>query len=266
MSAPNGARRGKDDHPALPITPAELADCAAAIADAGAAMMHLHVRDTNGGHSIAPDRYRPAVAAVRQAVGDRLVLQLTTEACGIYRPDEQMAMVRDLRPESVSLALRELCPDDAHEPAAATFFAELPGFGTRPQYILYSRDDVVRFQSLRARGIVPDEQPFVLLVLGRYSDSLTGDTAELDAMLDVLDPATEWMVCCFGRTEQSAVEIAAARGGHARVGFENNLELPDGREAPDNAALVQLAVAEAASAGRPLATAADVRAGTGSVA
>ena len=119
--APNGARKTRQDHPALPITPQELAHCAAACRDAGASMLHLHVRNAEGGHSLAPMDYRPAVDAVRRAVGLSLVLQLTSEAVGIYAPAEQQAMVRELRPEAVSLALREILPDVASEPAGAGF-------------------------------------------------------------------------------------------------------------------------------------------------
>ena len=61
MCAPNGARRTKDDHPALPLTPAEIAAEAERCADAGAALLHLHVRDTAGRHSLSPELYREAI-------------------------------------------------------------------------------------------------------------------------------------------------------------------------------------------------------------
>ena len=80
MSAPNGARRGKDDHQSLPITPDEIAACAEDVADAGASIIHLHVRDEHGAHSLESDRYRAAIAAVRERVGDGMVVQITTEA------------------------------------------------------------------------------------------------------------------------------------------------------------------------------------------
>jgi uncharacterized protein (DUF849 family) len=259
MSAPNGARRGKADHAELPLTPAEIADCAGLVADAGASLLHLHVRDADGRHSLDADLYRAALAAIRQRVGKRIVVQVTTEACGIYAPAQQMAVVRELRPEAVSLALQELCPDAGHEAAAAKFFAELRARQTMVQYILYGPEDVLRFESLRQRGIVPDAKPFVLLVLVRYSESLTGDPAALDAWIEKLKPDVTWMVCCFGHTEHQAVAAAAALGGHARVGFENNLVLPDGSLAPDNAALVKLAAICATGVGRRLASADDVR-------
>ena len=65
--APNGARAGRHDHPALPLDPAALAATARACLDAGAAVLHLHVRDANDRHSLDAGRYREALAAVRAA-------------------------------------------------------------------------------------------------------------------------------------------------------------------------------------------------------
>jgi len=259
MCAPNGARKTKSDHPALPITADELADCAESILHAGASVMHVHVRDDSGGHSLDVDRYRQATGAIRGRVGNQLMIQVTTEACGVYVPDQQMAMVRDLRPEAVSLALKELCPDDASEPVATEFFSWLRAEGVMTQYILYSRQEADRFIRLRDKGVIPDDRPFVLFVLGRYSDDLTGDPGELDHFDAITDSEIEWAVCCFGRTEQEAVLLAAARNGHARVGFENNLLLPDGCQAADNAGLVRLAAESGRENSRVLASADDVR-------
>jgi 3-keto-5-aminohexanoate cleavage enzyme len=122
---------------------------------------------------------------------------------------------------------------------------------------LYSPQDVARFASLKRKGVIPDSPAFVLFVLGRYSDDLTGDPEELTQFVEAIQGEAEWAVCCFGRTEVAAVEKAVAMGGHARVGFENNLLLPDGGTAADNAELVRLAADSRGE--RSLATAHDVR-------
>lgn len=259
MSAPNGARRGKEDHAALPLTPDELAACAESVAEAGASIVHLHVRDEQGNHTLYPDRYRAATDAIRSRVGERLIIQVTTESCGMYTAAQQMDVVRELRPEAVSLALKELCPDAAAERDAAEFFAWNDEHDVMPQYILYNEEDVHRFTNLRMRGVIPDAWPFVLLVLGRYSDSMTGNPVLLATWVEGLQPDVTWMACCFGPTESDAVGECARLNGHARVGFENNLALPDGSIAPDNAALVRLAVTTAKDAGRRVADADDVR-------
>jgi uncharacterized protein (DUF849 family) len=260
MCAPNGARRSKPDHPALPVTPGELADCARSILDEGAAIIHLHVRDGDGGHTLDVAAYRDAIAAIRAEVDDGLVIQVTTEACGRYTPRQQMAMVRELRPEAVSVALREICPGEGALGRAAAFYDWMQSQGVMAQHILYSPEEVQRFESLRADGIIPDARPFVLFVLGRYSAGLTGDVSDLDGFVAAAARDTTWAVCCFGTTELAAVTAAAGNGGHARVGFENNLYMPDGSVADDNAALVSLAVEAGRSAGRSPSTAAGVRA------
>lgn len=257
MCAPNGARKQKKDHAALPLSPAELADCAGRIAAAGASIMHLHIRDDAGHHSLDTGRYREAIAAIRERVGDRLVIQVTTEACGIYSAAEQMALVRELRPEAVSVALREIAA--AGESEARDFYAWMHAERVMAQHILYTPDEVRHFESLRTAGVIPGPHPFVLFVLGRYAENLTGDVGELAGYIAAAGAGTAWAVCCFGRTEHDAVMAAAANGGHARVGFENNLWLPNGGVADDNAALVRLAAAAGEAAGRPLASAADVR-------
>ena len=118
-------------------------------------MLHLHVRNAEGGHSLAPSDYRPAIDAVRRAVGRSLVLQLTSEAVGIYAPAEQQAMVRELRPEAVSLALREILPDVASEPESAAFSSGLIAKQIVVQYILYDVDDVERYSELAGAGSFP---------------------------------------------------------------------------------------------------------------
>ncbi len=259
MCAPNGARKNKNDHPALPISDSELADCAESIQREGASIIHLHVRDDDGAHTLDADRYRSATSAIRERVGQQLVIQVTTEACGIFNSQQQMEVIRSLKPEAVSLALRELCADSSSEPAAAEFFAWLNTNNVMSQYILYSADEVVRFEDLRHRGVIRDEVPFVLFVLGRYSEDLVGDVSELRGFADAASPDTVWAVCSFGQTEYAAVAQAAAMGGHARVGFENNLVLPNGEMAADNAALVRLAAESGRGASRLPASADDVR-------
>ncbi len=263
--APNGARKTHVDHPALPITPDELATCARQCVDAGAAMLHLHVRRPDGTHSLEPDDYRPAIAAVQQAVGDALVIQITTEAVGIYTPEQQMASVRALQPEAISAALRELVPDAAHEAEAARFFGELAGACTAIQYILYSADDVVRYRDLRTRGVLPDTPHWVLFVLGRYSAGQRSNPTDLLPFLQAwadggsITANVPWAMCAFGPHEAERALAAALLGGHARIGFENNMALPDGSTAPNNAALVTNLRRHLDALHRPLASAADLR-------
>ena len=258
--APNGARRTKLDHPALPLSPAQIAEAAASAADAGAAMVHLHVRDKSGAHVLDAGLYRDAIRAVRSAVGERMIIQVTTEAVGRYRPPEQMAVVRDVRPEAVSLALRELCPDAAHEPGFAGFLSWLNQENVMAQTIFYEAADVTRFADMVARGLVPNDAPAVIYVLGQYGGAEARGPADLIPFLAAAgDRLENFMVCAFGAREAACVVAGALLGGDARVGFENNLFLPDGRLAPDNAALVAAVAEPLTRLGCLPATADDVR-------
>jgi len=262
--APNGARKTQADHPAVPISPAELAATAAAAQAAGASMIHLHVRDGAQKHSLDVGAYREATAAVREAVGERMVIQVTSEAVGIYNANQQRAMVRALEPEAVSLAIRELVPDESEEDASREFLAWLTGAGILPQYILYAPEDVARFGRLQAEGVIPPGPAFLLFVLGRYTPGQRSVPNDLLPYLTEIAAWPEaaklpWAICAFGPKETACVTAAATLGGHARVGFENNLYLPSGMLARDNAELVAAGASAAAAIGRPLADAATAR-------
>lgn len=267
MVAPNGARRTLADHPALPMTPDALAREAEAALRAGAAAIHLHVRDDDGRHVLCARRYLAAMRAVRNAVGDAMMIQITTEAVGRYAPAEQMRVVRDCAPEAVSIALAEILPTGASPDLRAqvrAFLAEQRARDTRVQFILYSPADATRLAALIADGTVPwglGQVP-VLYVLGRYAAGQTSAPADLLPFLAPVQPVFDrWTVCAFGPREAACTGAAILLGGHARVGFENNLHRPDGTLAAGNADLVAAVASLARAAGVTLGTAADLRAG-----
>ena len=251
--APNGARRSKADHPHLPMTPDELAAEAERCSAASATVIHLHVRTADGRHSLDPELYRSAMHAVRMAVGERMAIQLTTESVGLYTPEAQIGVVRELRPEAVSLALRELIPDEAHIHQAADFLHWLRDERIAPQYILYTPDDVIRFHELRRRGVIPQLHPWVLFVLGRYAEAEESRASDLLCYLRHHEDGSPWSACAFGQTEAATVLTAAGLGGHVRVGFENNLWLRTGSLAQSNADLVVQIRQEAALVDRTIA-------------
>ena len=257
--APNGAYKTAADHQAVPTTAAALAAEARACLEAGAAMMHMHVRQPDGRHSLDAQIYREALAAVKREVGDQLLVQVTSEAAGIYRAAEQIAMVRELRPEAVSIGLREIAVPDIPEAELGDFLGWLARERVMAQMILYDAADVARWQALRARGLVPPGAWSVLFVLGRYSAGQVSSPRDLLPFLQAFDGTLPWAICAFGREENACVTTAAAFGGHVRVGFENNLKLRDGSTAPGNAALVGQAAEGARTLGRPLATAEQAR-------
>lgn len=259
--APNGARLTKADHPALPVTASEIARAAAECAEAGASILHLHIRDKQGRHLLDADAYRETIAAIRREAGAELVIQITTEAVGKYRKEEQMAVVRELRPPAVSVAINEFCPSAEDEPDMERFCKWMRENTVAAQYILYSEAEVFRFNSLRKHGRIPDDAPRVLYVLGRYAT--TGQSAPSDLLPFLQAAANEnhvWWVCAFGRREAACALAATALDGHVRVGFENNTHAIDGSIASSNAVLVEQVVQGIAMTGRSVATPDEARA------
>lgn len=260
--APNGGRRTKADHPAIPLTPGELARTAAECLDAGAAMIHVHVRRPDGRHLLDADAYGAPIAAIRAAVGDRLVIQITTEALGLYAPAEQVAVLKAVKPEAASLALREFAPDAAAEPAFAEALLWMKRENVLPQIILYEPAEAVRLEGMIRRGLVPWPDIPVLYVLGRYTLSQTSQPADLMPFLAPEAPRfSNWSVCAFGRHEAVCVTAGALLGGHVRVGFENNLHRPDGSLAASNADLVETVATALDRLGCASCSAADLRNG-----
>jgi uncharacterized protein (DUF849 family) len=158
------------------------------------------------------------------------------------------------------MGLGELIADDAATDEAAEFLAWLRSERIAPQFILYTPAEVIRFHELRRRGVIPQARPFVLFVLGRYIEPAEVRPRDLLPYLKAHDADFPWAICAFGRAETACVLTAAGLGGHVRVGFENNLWLPDGSRAECNADLVTRVVAGSELVGRSIADIAATRA------
>jgi uncharacterized protein (DUF849 family) len=236
MVAPNGARRTKADHPALPMTVPEIVQTAQDCAAAGADGLHLHLRDDAGHHVLDAGLYREALGELRGTV-PQMALQITTEAAGSYAAPHQRAVALESGAGLVSIAPREMV-QDTEDAVARAFYLECHSRDISVQHILY---DVADFDLL-AR-VLPDEllcDPGLQLifVLGRYSkdqDSAPDDLTPFLARKEAMGLTPDWAVCAFGRGETDCLCEAHRRGGKLRVGFENALWHADGRLAQDNA-------------------------------
>ncbi|MCG6931061.1 MAG: 3-keto-5-aminohexanoate cleavage protein [Desulfofustis sp.] len=243
-SAPNGARRTKADHPRLPITAGELVETAVACAEAGAGMMHFHIRDPHQRHSLDPEQYRRTLTELEAAVGDRMLLQVTSEAAGIYSQPEQIELMKRFAPHCISCGLREFIRDEGDLESASAFFSGLHDAGTLIQYILYTPEEAGWFSKLCQQGAIPGSRHFLLFVFGRYTEQLAV-LPHIDDFLRQLEHHRlpfSWMVCGFNLQEFEQAEAAAVRGGHIRVGFENNCLNPDGNLTGDNSEQVRIMV------------------------
>lgn len=239
MVAPNGARRGKADHPALPVTLDETIATASACFAAGADALHLHVRDSEGRHSLDAGRYREALSEMaRQVPGMRV--QITTESAWIFDVPDQIACLEQVAPGWASVSVREV----ARAPELADrLYGSASAQGTEIQHILYDLDDLILMQRWQADGIIRPGQNSAILVLGRYGEGQSTPEA-LQSWLPHLPRGLRWMLCAFGPTEHACLIEAARQGGALRVGFENALLAADGQPHSDNAASVAALLAQ----------------------
>jgi len=161
-----------------------------------------------------------------------------------------------LAPRCLSLGLREIIEGEEGFEEGGKFLRHLLEIGCLVQFILYGKKDIAWYNTLCTNGVIPTPNNLVLLVLGRH-EKLQYKKADLQAYIDLLQKAQSWMVCAFGGDESEVMRHAIQLGGHARVGFENNLWMPNGELAKDNAALVSLTAAQAQQQGRVLASASE---------
>ena len=235
-------------------------------------MLHLHVRDKNGAHTLDANAYRAAVDAVRAKLGNDIFIQLTSEAAGIYSTDDQRRAIDDIIDahddfddaagfDGISIAPRELIRTAADRDSAVQLFHRLANRGIVIQYILYAVKDIAQYRELSASGEIPHRHS-VLLVIGR------GGNADPDTLIKMRDAIktgesesdAAWMVCAFGENEFDCLIDAAINGGHVRIGFENCLRMKDGFVAADNAALIEQFIKFGNPHARPLADIAQARA------
>lgn len=243
MAAPNGARRDKGDHSALPLTICEIAAEAGACERAGASDLHLHVRDANGIHSLDPGLYAETIAAVHESAPG-LGVQITTEAVGRYSVAAQFDTLRAVHPQGASVSVREMARDVETAARLYAFGAEA---AIAIQHILYDAVDLNTLRSYRAAGVIPPGDSAVLLVFGCYEPPTPARSVDVPEAVAALQKGYPgWAACAFGATEEAVLLEVALRGGNVRIGFENNIHRPDGSDAvstADNIARFRAALA-----------------------
>jgi uncharacterized protein (DUF849 family) len=255
-AAPNGARLSRADHINIPITDAEIGAEADACRRAGAVMVHVHARDAAGRHSLAPVRLAAMLDCVGSIVGNGVDIQMTTEAAGIYRPEQQWESLAKVRPSSASLAIREIAPGALDKAELPNRLSQIYAHGTSLQFILYNRADVEDLQRVFHSPLLGDIRPSVLLVCGRDRSPPRGEPADL-VLLETIPAEWRRMVCGFGPGEQALLVAAAAAGADVRVGFENNLFDETGKLAASTSAQVASLIAALKASGHRIGTIAE---------
>lgn len=267
--APNGAKKPKEDVPNIPLNAIEVALEAKNIVSEGASVIHLYVRDENDKHTLEPSIYKEAISEIKKGIGDKLIIQCTSESVGIYSPEQQIELMSKLSPEAISIAIREFIPSPSYEKTASKFFYDTVNKGIYPQYILYSPEEVDYFSYLRKNKLIPSKKVSILFVLGKKSANYDDKSSwsipdDLDKFIEKFDEKlkiseTIWSVYAFGGNENSCMEKAINCGGNPRIGFENNHFMLDGSIAKSNASLIKQFVDTTKNNNRAIATAHETR-------
>jgi uncharacterized protein (DUF849 family) len=246
--------------PHVPVTPEQIANDALAARAAGAAIVHIHVRDPKTGK---PSReaalYGEVVRRIRES-GSDVLINLTTGAGGRYVPDaedpnrnsipggmaspeERIAHVLELRPDICSLDIGTMnfssyaflnLPQHVERMAGAIREA-----GVKPELEVFDLGHVAFARALYERGLFADP-PWLQLCLG-IPWGAPASTESMQAMKQLLPAGAIWSAFGISRHQFPMVAQAVLLGGHVRVGLEDNLYLTRGQLSPGNGPMVERA-------------------------
>ncbi|MBI5525413.1 MAG: 3-keto-5-aminohexanoate cleavage protein [Deltaproteobacteria bacterium] len=254
-----GAETGRKDTPYLPITASEIGEEAKRVREAGASMVHLHVRRDDGTPTQDREVFAAAIAEIRKRTD--IIVQTSTGGAVGMTGDERCQPL-SLRPEMCTLTTGtcNFGGDVFSNPRDLLVrIAELAREnGVVPEIEVFDAGFIDNARWLEKKGLIsfPAHFDFVLGVPG----ALGADEAVLDFLISRLPPGCTWSVAGVGRAEFPMAALAIERGGHVRVGLEDNIWLEKGVLAKGNAELVAKVAAMAAGAKRPLADPATARA------
>jgi uncharacterized protein (DUF849 family) len=259
--APTGAETTKASFPALPTTLAELTETAIACEAAGAAMIHLHIRDGDHRPTLEADRLAAAVDAVRTHTS--LIVQLSTGG-SVHDPLEERLTVLEAEPDSCSLTMGTVNFGDDVFSNPWPFICELYQLTQEgqvvPEFELFDLGHVAALHRLlETYGLPFGERVHCDLVMG-VPGGMPGTADALVAAVQALPPqTTSWSATGIGRTTLAVALASLAKGGHLRVGMEDTLNFARGVPVTSNAQLVERAARLAELAQRPAMPTADAR-------
>lgn len=260
-AALTGSRISRAQTPHIPITPAEIVREGVAAWEAGAAVLHVHVRDPGTGLGTQDlGLFREVVDGLRAATD--AVLCLTTSGIpGRNLPVEERLAPLSLQPEMASF-------DAGSINTEAGVFLNEPGFldalalaarrhGVKLELECFDTGMVATALRYVAEGKVAGPPHFQFVLGSRYGMPATAAT--LVHVVGMLPPGATWSVIGIGRHQTPMAMLALAMGGHVRVGLEDNIYYRKGELATGNAQLVARVVRLADELGRPVASPAQAR-------
>jgi uncharacterized protein (DUF849 family) len=235
----NGSRE-PGAHPALPLTPTQLADAARSAVAAGAGALHIHPRRADDSQSFAPDDVAAAVAALRAACPG-VPIGSTTAAWVEPDPARRLALVQawTIRPDFVSVNFSEAGTEQLCAALLQAGIGIEAGLSTASDgWLLIETGLAVRC----VRLLIEPDEPEIAAALATVQ--------AIEALLDAAGIQTPRLLHGSEATAWPLLDEALRRGYDTRIGLEDALARPDGSPARDNAQLVATARERAARAGR----------------
>jgi 3-keto-5-aminohexanoate cleavage enzyme len=245
-----GAETTRDQAPAVPYTPAEMAAEARRAFDAGARMAHVHARWDDGTPTQDGDRYAEIVAAIRSEVPELIVQVSTGGAIGMTAAERLGSL--EARPDMATVTCGTVNFGSGvfenPAPLMLEFARRLTEAGVRPELEIFDAGhlDNARWLQQKAPLEGPLHHDLVLNVPG----GLRGTPANVTLLAERLPQGATWSASGIGRSFLPVTATALAAGGHVRCGFEDQVEVEPGVPARSNADLVERVVALARLVGR----------------
>jgi 3-keto-5-aminohexanoate cleavage enzyme len=257
--APVGAEVTRADNPALPHTPAEIAAEAAACAEAGASVCHLHVREADGSPSSRRELFEETIALIR---GQTNIVTMVSTGGAVWMSIEERITGLEARPDLAGVETGSMnfgedpfvtVPADARRVVERA--AQL-GIGLETE--MFDVGHVVSAARMLERGELPP--PLRANLVFGVPGGIDASPEALRAMLRPLPPEAHWAITAVGRHQRRMLALAILHGaGGIRVGFEDGVYLRRGVLAASNAELVADACELVRTLGRRPATIGEAR-------
>jgi len=255
-----GAELTKKETPYLPVTTEEIAEAARLAVEAGAAVLHIHVRDDAGRPTNDARRFREVLERIRERCRPRPILMVSTGGA-VGDSFESRADPLEAGPEMASLNCGSINFGDAVFTNPLPFIEALAKRekekGIKPEIEVYDLSHIETANRLIEGGIIDRPAQFQLVMGVKGGIAATEENLRL-FVSRVLKDST-WTVAGIGRHEFPMAELALKIGGHVRVGLEDNLHLEKGVLAKGSHELVRKAVELARRCGRDTASPAKAR-------
>ncbi len=253
-----GAEVTKEHNPNVPYTVEEIGREAESAYKAGASVIHLHVREDDGTPTQDKERFRVCIEEIKKRCPDVIIQPSTGGAVGMT--DEERLQPVELLPEMATLDCGTLNfgGDEIFvntENTIKNFGKVMIEKGVKPEIEVFDKGMVDLAIRYAKQGYILEPMHFDF-VLGVQMNATVRDLA---FMVDSIPAGSTWTVAGIGRHEIPMATAAIIMGGHARVGFEDNIYLSKGVLAESNGQLVEKVVRIAKELGREIATPAEAR-------